>query len=73
MKKKLIWILIDSPNQSLVAKLREAIENLKLEEYNFIVTPSSIRPISIHLLKKYLETLLQQVKELEEIKYEYKT
>jgi len=61
---KLIWVLIDQPSSALVQKLKEAIAGLKLKNYSFIVTPSNIRPINLQTLKKYLETLLEQVKQL---------
>jgi len=66
--KKLIWILIEQPvNPNLLYSIKEAItKDLKtIEEYNFIITPSNLRPISLKTLKKYLEALLQQVKDLE--------
>jgi len=66
--KKLIWILIEDPNAQIVQELMKAIKKLNLTNYVFIATPSTIRPISLKVLKKYLETLIQQVKELEVMK-----
>lgn len=67
-RKKLIWVLIEHPaSQNLLLMVKESMEKeLKnIEGFDFIITPSTLRPISIKTLKKYLEALLQQVKDLE--------
>jgi len=63
--KKLIWVLIDNPTNRIVKTIQKAIEDIKLEDYHFIITPSTIRPVSIETLKAYLETLLQTLIDLE--------
>jgi len=50
---------------TLIKEIEEALGGNVSSSYDFIITPSSLRPISLKALKKYLEALLQQVKDLE--------